>query len=133
MVFSSPIFLFLFLPTCLFFYFLTNLFGNIKAENICLLIFSIIFYAYGSLEFLPILLISILVNFILSRIVDTVENKYIRFFVFLISILINIELLIVYKYFNLFTGFIFGAEHATNIKLLLCQKWAIMLCTIFTE
>ena len=117
MVFSSPIFLFLFLPICLLCYLLTNLFGNIKAENICLLIFSIIFYAYGSIDFLPILLISIILNFVFSKIVDTIDNKYLRTFVFAISILMNVGLLIVYKYLNLFTGFLFGTENATNIKL----------------
>ena len=117
MVFSSPIFLFLFLPSCLLCYLLTNLFGNIKAENICLLIFSILFYSYGSIEFLPILLVSIVLNFIFSKIVDSVENKFLRTFVFTISILMNVGLLIVYKYMNLFTGFFFGAENATNIKL----------------
>ena len=90
MVFSSPIFLFLFLPVCLLCYLLTNLFGNIKAENVCLLIFSIIFYAYGSLDFLPILLISIVLNFIFSKIVDTVENEHLRTIVFVISILMNV-------------------------------------------
>lgn len=117
MVFSSPIFLFLFLPVCLLCYLLTNLFGNIKGENICLLIFSIIFYAYGSLDFLPILLISIVLNFVFSKLVDTVENDYIRTLIFVISILMNVGLLVVYKYLNLFTGFLFGAENATNIKL----------------
>ena len=117
MVFSSPIFLFLFLPICLLFYLLTNLFGNIKSENICLLIFSIIFYAYGSIDFLPILLFSIVLNFIFSKIVDVTDNRYLRTIVFVISVLMNVGLLIVYKYLNLFTGFLFGAENATNIKL----------------
>ncbi|MBR4315289.1 MAG: MBOAT family protein [Lachnospiraceae bacterium] len=117
MVFSSPIFLFLFLPICLICYLLTNLFGNIKAENVCLLIFSIIFYAYGSLDFLPILLLSIVLNFIFSKIVDIVENRYLRNFVFIISILMNVGLLVIYKYLNLFTGFLFGTQNATNIKL----------------
>ena len=117
MVFSSLIFLFLFYPTCLLCYLLTNLFGNIKAENICLLIFSILFYSYGSIDFLPILLISIVLNFIFSKIVDLVENKYLRAFVFIVSVLMNVGLLIIYKYMNLLTGFFFGTENATNIKL----------------
>ena len=117
MVFSSPIFLFLFLPACLLFYLFTNIYGNIKLENICLLIFSIIFYAYGSFEFLPILLVSIVVNFILSKLVDSVENEYLRLFVFTLAIMLNIAMLFVYKYLNLFTGLIFGVENATDIKL----------------
>lgn len=117
MVFSSPIFLFLFLPTCLLCYLLTNLFGNIKAENICLLIFSIIFYAYGSIDFLPILLISIGINYIFSKLIDIVDNRVLKVTVFVVSIVINVGLLIIYKYLNLFSGFIFGADKATNIKL----------------
>ena len=117
MVFSSTIFLFLFLPICLLFYLLTNLFGSIKSENVCLLIFSIIFYAYGSLEFLPILLISIVLNYLFSNIIDYTENKYLRLFIFIISISMNVGMLIIYKYLNLFTGFLFGIENATNIKL----------------
>ncbi|MBO6119165.1 MAG: MBOAT family protein [Lachnospiraceae bacterium] len=117
MVFSSPIFLFLFLPTCLLCYLLTNLFGNIKAENICLLIFSIIFYAYGSIDFLPILLISIGINYIFSKLIDIVDNRALKVTVFAVSIVINVGLLIIYKYLNLFSGFIFGADKATNIKL----------------
>lgn len=117
MVFSSPVFLFLFLPLCLFFYLLTNLFGNIKSENICLLIFSVIFYAYGSFEFLPILVLSILLNFVISKMIDRIEHKYLRGFVFAIAIIMNVGFLVVYKYLNLFTGFLFGSENATNIKL----------------
>lgn len=117
MVFSSPVFLFLFLPICLICYFLTNLFGNIKANNICLLLFSIIFYAYGSINFLPILLASIIVNYILSNIVEKIDNEKHRKLIFYLSIVINIGILFTYKYLNLFTGFFFGAEHATHITL----------------
>ena len=117
MVFSSPVFLFIFLPVCLFCYLLTNLFGNIKAENICLLIFSLVFYAYGSLDFLPVLLVSIVLNYLLSKGIDSVRSDELRGVLFFLSMLLNISLLFIYKYLNLFSGFIFGAENATNIKL----------------
>lgn len=117
MVFSSPIFLFLFLPVCLILYLLTNIFGNIKAENICLLIFSIIFYAYGSLDFLPVLLISIVVNFVLSILMDVVEDDLIRGAIFGLSIVINVSLLFIFKYLNLFSSIILDGRYATNFKL----------------
>ena len=117
MVFSSPVFLFIFLPVCLFCYLLTNLFGNIKAENICLLIFSLVFYAYGSLDFLPVLLVSIVLNYLLSKGIDSVRSDELRGVLFFLSMLLNISLLFIYKYLNLFSGFIFGVENATNIKL----------------
>ena len=63
MVFSSPIFIFIFLPLFLFSYFITVVYGDIKHQNICLIIFSLIFYAYGGIRFLPILL---LITFILK-------------------------------------------------------------------
>lgn len=117
MVFSSPLFLFAFFPICLICYFIINIFHNVKLNNFCLLVFSLLFYAYGSLMFLPILLLSILINFILSHIFAKAKNKTISVFFFLLSIVINVSLLFVYKYLNLFTGFLFGAENATNIKL----------------
>ena len=45
MVFSSIVFLFAFLPTVLFFYFALAL--NRAAKNYVLLIFSLLFYAWG--------------------------------------------------------------------------------------
>ena len=44
MVFSSLFFLYAFLPLCLLCY---RLCRGLKAQNICLLIFSLIFYAWG--------------------------------------------------------------------------------------
>lgn len=130
MVFSSPIFLFLFLPICLMFYFVVHKFGNIKSENICLLIFSLIFYAYGSIDFLPILLISIIINYVLSKFVDYkndfIKNKKInekfndentKLVFFIIAICFNILLLIIFKYLNLFTGVFLGVQNSTHIKL----------------
>ena len=117
MVFSSPIFLFLFLPVCLVFYLLTNVFGNVKAENICLLIFSLIFYAYGSLDFLPILLGSIVINYIFSLAVSKISIGNVRLFIATVSIFFNVGLLFIYKYLNLFTATFMGSDYATDIKL----------------
>ena len=44
MVFSSLVFLYLFLPLCLLCYFLTP---SIRAKNVVLLVFSLLFYAWG--------------------------------------------------------------------------------------
>ena len=43
MVFSNLIFLYLFLPVCLVFYFLCQ---NIRAKNAVLVLFSLLFYAW---------------------------------------------------------------------------------------
>ena len=117
MVFSSPIFLFIFLPLTLICNLLVGLTKNIKCNNVCLLIFSIIFYAYGSLKFLPILLASILINYILSIFIDKSEDKKLRYILLVVAVSLNVALLFVYKYLNLFSGFILGKENATNIIL----------------
>lgn len=115
MVFSSPIFIFLFFPVCLLFYLLASFCKNTKVSNICLLIFSIIFYAYGSIDFLPILLISIVVNFFLSRYIDSNIEKRKTFFI--IAICINLLLLFIFKYLNLFSGVFTAGKYKTNINL----------------
>lgn len=117
MVFSSPVFLFLFLPLTLICNLLLSLQKNLKLNNICLLIFSIIFYAYGSLKFLPILLISIIINYVLSIFVDKSNDKKQRMIFLTIAVSFNVIMLFIYKYLNLFSGLILGKENATNIIL----------------
>ena len=117
MVFSSPVFLFLFFPLCLIAYYFVSRTGNTRYQNICLLVFSIIFYAYGSLSFLPILLISIVVNYVLSRAIHSIGNIEDRKLVFVFTVAFNVILLFIYKYANLFTATLFGADRATHINL----------------
>jgi alginate O-acetyltransferase complex protein AlgI len=64
MVFSSNIFLFLFLPLTLFLYFILpeKLVGK-KYKNYLLLVASLIFYAWGEMQYLWLLLFSILGNY----------------------------------------------------------------------
>lgn len=54
MVFSSIVFLFVFLPTVLFFYF--ALAPNRASKNYVLLIFSLLFYAWGGFNLIPLIL-----------------------------------------------------------------------------
>lgn len=60
MVFSSTLFLFLFLPVFLVLYFCIN---KLAWKNIVLLIASLIFYAWGEPVYILLMLISILVNY----------------------------------------------------------------------
>lgn len=117
MVFSSPVFLFLFLPLTLICNLLLSLQKNIKLNNICLLFFSIVFYAYGCLKFLPILLVSIVINYVLSIFVDKSNEKKQKMILLAVAVSFNVIMLFVYKYLNLFSGFFLGKENATNIIL----------------
>ena len=60
MVFSSLIFLFLFLPACLICYFLVP---GLKAKNLVLVVFSLVFYAWGEPFYVLLLLASAAMNY----------------------------------------------------------------------
>ena len=117
MVFSSPIFLFIFMPLCILVYFLFGIFNNIYLKNAVLLIFSIGFYYYGSPSFLPILLISITINYFVCLSIAKTRNKYKKKTFLVLIVTFNILVLFVYKYLNLFTGFITAGKFVTNIVL----------------
>ena len=57
MVFSSLTFLFLYLPILIIFYFSIK---NIKVKNIILLVFSLIFYAWGEPKYIVLMILSII-------------------------------------------------------------------------
>ena len=67
MLFSSPIFLFLFLPIVLTAYVLLP---GIKIRNFWLLLMSLVFYAWGQIDFILLLLASTLMNYGLGLWVD---------------------------------------------------------------
>ena len=61
MVFSSAIFLFCFLPAV---FLLDRLLRGVRLKNLLLLIASLIFYSFGQPVYLPLLLISVLLNYL---------------------------------------------------------------------
>lgn len=91
MVFSSNIFLFLFLPLTFFGYFLL---GGKKYKNAILLLASLIFYAWGEAQYLVLLLISITANYFFGCGIE--KSKRIIF----VAITFNLLLLGYYKYAN---------------------------------
>lgn len=96
MVFSSMIFLWLFLPIVLLLYFISN---N-KFKNIILLISSLVFYAWGEPKYIFLMLLSIAINYIFGILID----KYRRFdkLLLILSIITNLGILGYFKYFNFF-------------------------------
>jgi alginate O-acetyltransferase complex protein AlgI len=64
MVFSSLIFLFLFFPVVVTVYFLLP---GLRARNAWLLLVSLLFYAWGEVGFILLLLVSTLANFALGK------------------------------------------------------------------
>ena len=108
MVFSSPIFIFIFFPACLVAYMICRLFKNIKIENICLLIFSVLFYAYGGFSFILFMFLSIVLNYYAAIWFDKLDiNDKFRKKIFIGTIVFNLLLLFIFKYFNLFADTLF--------------------------
>ncbi|HYE09480.1 MAG TPA: MBOAT family O-acyltransferase [Patescibacteria group bacterium] len=71
MLFSSLVFLFIFLPSVLFLYYISPK----KLKNIVLLVFSLLFYGYGEPKSLFIMLFSIFLNYLLGLLVDKYRSS----------------------------------------------------------
>ena len=99
MVFSSIPFLFFFLPAFLLLYFLVPK----KLKNFVLLIFSLIFYAWGEPIYIILMLFSSLVDYINGFLLNKFKNsKSKKRAVLIFSIIVNLSLLSIFKY----SGFI---------------------------
>ena len=94
MVFSSIPFLFFFFPLCLIFYYIVPY----KLKNYILLLFSLVFYAWGEPIYIILMIFSTLVDFCNGRLLKKSNNEKARKRYLLISILINLSLLCVFKY-----------------------------------
>jgi len=97
MVFSSPIFLFLFLPVVLTLYWA---FPGVRARNYWLLINSLIFYAWGEVIFILVLLGSTLGNYFLGLWVERHDDPGKRKFAVGLAVAFNVGLLAFFKYAN---------------------------------
>lgn len=97
MVFSSAIFLFFFLPVIFILYFLVPK----KAQNILLLIASLLFYTWGEPRFILFVLASITIDYFIAKGMDTARLRG-RKCGLAISLILNIGLLAYFKYANFF-------------------------------
>ncbi|MEH7458531.1 MBOAT family O-acyltransferase [Bacillus sp. JJ1127] len=108
MVFSSSIFLFIFLPLVLFFYFIVRA----ELRNFVLLAFSLVFYAWGEPRFVFLMLFSILLNYCFGLLVHYYDQRKNMKVTFLIMAVIgNILLLSYFKYISFFTDILNQALH----------------------
>ena len=97
MLFSSITFLFFFLPFALVTYYLSPR----KIKNYTLLFFSILFYSWGGLLYLPLLIISIVLNYLFGLQIDkNKHNNKNKKIILIISLIFNILFLGIFKYSN---------------------------------
>lgn len=97
MVFSSLIFLFLFLPIVLIFYYLSNE----RLKNLVLLFASLFFYAWGEPKYVFLMIFSIICNYIFGFKVSSKNMKEKKLWL-IIAVIFNISFLGVFKYSNFF-------------------------------
>ena len=96
MVFSSVVFLFVFLP-CVFLLYLVI--PSLRLKNLLLTVMSLLFYAYGEPVYVGLMMISAFINYIFGLLVKKVAAAKI---VVAMAVLVNIGMLGVFKY----SGFI---------------------------
>lgn len=92
MLFNSVTFLFYFLPVFLILYYLTR--GKVRQG--ILLLFSIIFYAWGDIGYLPLFLFSILWSYTGALIINKHRNKYLLMLFIAIQTIIFVKLKYLY-------------------------------------
>src|SRR5688572_14109254 len=92
MLFSSSIFLFLFLPLVLALYYLSPA----RLKNFVLLVVSLFFYTWGEKALVLVMILSTVVDFIAALMIDKGHRRS----GLLLSILTNLGLLGFFKYFN---------------------------------
>lgn len=97
MPFSTSLFIFAFLPVTLLGYYLFPK----KVRNFFLLCMSFVFYFVGGKEYLFLLLFSIIFNYVVGILLETLERKsLLRGLIFVLGILGNLFPLFYFKYFD---------------------------------
>lgn len=113
MVFSSVLFLFFFLPLVLTLYFSVPF----KYKNTILLIFSLVFYAWGEPRYVVLMILSILMNYGYGIWIDKTQHREKKkVSILTLAIVMNIGLLGFFKYANFFVD-VMNSVLQTNLHL----------------
>jgi len=94
MVFSSTVFISVFLPIVLAGYFICPK----KLRNFFLLLASLVFYAWGEPKYVLLMIFSIIANFAFGIMLDKAQSDSARKWILALSVLVDIGLLCVFKY-----------------------------------
>lgn len=94
MVFSSSIFLWLFLPVVLVLYYL----AQERWRNVLLLAASLFFYAWGEPVYILLMVVSILINYMFGCIMERAEGGTKKKFWLIAAVVLNLGMLGVFKY-----------------------------------
>ncbi len=98
MVFSSSVFLFIFLPIVLIGYYILP---NIKIQNIWLFVMSLIFYSFQGYKFVLFFLLEIIVNWIVGLIIEKNRKRKLSKLILILGLIFDIGFLIFFKFSNI--------------------------------
>jgi len=106
MLFNSYEFLFIFLPISLVIYFLFNFAKFIRVGKLWLIVSSLFFYSWWNPAYLPIIVISILVNYSIASYIEKYKNDNGRKSkaILILGVFLNVLLLIYFKYADFLIG-----------------------------
>ncbi len=108
MIFSSEVFLFVFLPITICLYFLSGRFKNILSPCCVATLLRL-----GRTSIYLLMLISIASNYLFGLIVERLHMPHIRKIVLAVSCIFNLALLAVYKY----TGFVVSTLNSLRFAI----------------
>ena len=119
MVFSSMVFLWIFLPAILAAYFICPP----KMRNLLLVLFSLVFYAWGEPVYILLMLFSVMLNYVSGICIEKFPDH--RKLVLAVGVLANLALLGYFKYFNFAVRLVNKIFSAAGISLLTAREIAL--------
>ncbi len=124
MVFSSFTFLFIFLPLVLLTYFLAK---KRQLRNIVLLVFSLIFYAWGEPVYVILMLLSIIVNYFIALKIERRKRGKKKWMI--IDVIFNLGVIGFFKYGNFMIQNINTVFHSNIVEMNLALPIGISFYT----
>ncbi len=100
MVFSSMTFLAFFLPVVTGLYFLTK---NNNIKNAILIVFSVLFYAWGEPKWIVVMLLTVGVNYLCGLMITRADAKWKKTAWMFVGVGLGIGFLVYFKYFGFIT------------------------------
>jgi len=112
MVFSSMTFMAFFFPAVVLLYFL---FSSPRWRNGVLIVFSLLFYAWGEPKRVLLMLLSIFVNYAAALAIDRASDKRVKGLILTGSLCLTLGILVYFKYFAFFANSVVGLFGAPPI------------------
>lgn len=111
MVFSSMTFLPLFLPLVFLLYYAVR---NLRIRNVILMLFSVLFYAWGEPKWIFVMLLTVTVNYICGLRIESVRSKPARTAWMIAGVTLSLGFLFYFKYFGFLSDIFAGIAGIEN-------------------